>query len=88
MVQRLEGRNETTVSREMNQLIENWNEAHPDYTLVSVVYHYMADGESKDICHLNVWHNGEIVWTRQGGDLIKLYNQLEEEWEGQLHKID
>lgn len=66
----------------MKELVNNWNEKHPDYQLVHGTYSYIVDGQSKDMHMLTIFNkDNECVCEYKGEDFIKLYNTLEEEWE-------
>lgn len=67
----------------MKELVNNWNEKHPEYVLVHGMYSYVDNGQSKDMHMLTIFNNdNECVCEYKGEDFIKLYNTLEEEWEG------
>ena len=66
----------------MNELVNNWNEKHPEYVLVHGMYSYVDNGQSKDMHMLTIFNkDNECVCEYKGEDFIKLYNTLEEEWE-------
>ena len=64
----------------MKELVNNWNEKHPEYVLVHGMYSYVDNGQSKDMHMLTIFNN-ECICEYKGEDFIKLYNTLEEEWE-------
>lgn len=63
----------------MKELVNNWNEKHPEYVLVHGMYSYVDNGQSKDMHMLTIFNkDNECVCEYKGEDFIKLYNTLEE----------
>lgn len=71
----------------MKELVNNWNEKHPEYVLVHGMYSYVDNGQSKDMHMLTIFNkDNECVCEYKGEDFIKLYNTLEEEWYYQVEE--
>lgn len=72
----------------MKELVNNWNEKHPEYVLVHGMYSYVDNGQSKDMHMLTIFNkDNECICEYKGEDFIKLYNTLEEEWEDALNVL-